>query len=330
MAVTIALGAAAKLPVQRIPVFEGLEKTPVDFYNDAVQCMERKDYITALDHLTMAADKEYIPALKLLAKAYDEGLGTGRNPDKAHNYYVRAFNADNSDLDSYLKMAMIKCMDFRYEHTADGEAMLQELMDMEYAPAFTAYGIFQNKYRSPEKAAPAFKRAAELGDIEGMCRLGQLYNTGKHVEKDQAKALELFRKCTDAGNTEAMWELGRMYEHGTGVSQDIPRALELYRKSASAGNLGGLCELARTYHSGIGVPKDYLKAAQLWYKAAKKGNAHSQYCLAHCFWHGQGVQVNYQAAFEWMEKAAMQDHESAKIDASRLRSILDIWLYGLP
>ena len=54
-----------------------------------------------------------------------------------------------------------------------------------------------------QKAFIWTKRAAEQGDAEGQCVLGDLFYDGIGVDEDKVKALEYFIKAARAGNEEA-------------------------------------------------------------------------------------------------------------------------------
>jgi hypothetical protein len=57
-----------------------------------------------------------------------------------------------------------------------------------------------------------------------MTALGQSYQNGWGVARDQAESAGWFRKGAEAGNVEAMGNLGVLYHNGWGVAQDQGQA----------------------------------------------------------------------------------------------------------
>ena len=82
-----------------------------------------------------------------------------------------------------------------------------------------------------------YRRAAEMGDPQGMVRLGgAFFNEQGGLTKDEAKAVEWFQKAAEAGNAIAMHNLGNCYEYGKGgLTKDKAKAMEWYWKAAEAG-----------------------------------------------------------------------------------------------
>jgi TPR repeat protein len=76
-------------------------------------------------------------------------------------------------------------------------------------------------YVSAEKC---FRKAAEQGDPEAQFCLGDMYNNGYGVAKDERKALALFRKSAEQRFAPSQINLGIMYSQGHGVDQDLIEA----------------------------------------------------------------------------------------------------------
>ncbi|CAH1075310.1 tetratricopeptide repeat protein [Candidatus Nitrotoga sp. 1052] len=76
-------------------------------------------------------------------------------------------------------------------------------------------------YVSAEKC---FRKAAEEGDPEAQFCLGDMYNNGYGVVKDERKAVALFRKSAEQRFAPSQINLGIMYSQGRGVEQDLIEA----------------------------------------------------------------------------------------------------------
>ena len=65
-----------------------------------------------------------------------------------------------------------------------------------------------------------YRKAAEQGDAEAQCNLGELYANGTGVPQDYAQAVAWYREAAEGGNAQAQYNLGQLYANGTGVPQD--------------------------------------------------------------------------------------------------------------
>lgn len=79
------------------------------------------------------------------------------------------------------------------------------------------------------KAAEYYERASRLGSSQGSVNLGYCYYYGRHQERDYAKAFKCFTLSYALdGNPEAAWKLGDMYDRGLFVERNQLAAFRLY------------------------------------------------------------------------------------------------------
>ena len=153
-----------------------------------------------------------------------------------------------------------------------------------------------------------FRRAAEMGDPQGMYKLGVCYDFGKGgLTMDEAKAVEWYQKAAEAGETGAMNRLGVCYEYGmAGLTRDEAKAVEWYQKAAEAGDAIAMNSLVDCYEYGKGGLTRYEAKAVEWYqKAAEAGNAGAMCNLGLCYEYGRGgLTKDTSKAMEWYQKAA--------------------------
>jgi len=153
-----------------------------------------------------------------------------------------------------------------------------------------------------------YRRAAEMGDPQGMYKLGVCYDFGKGgLTKDGAKAVEWYQKAAEAGDAAAMFSLGIYYKHGKGgLTKDEAKAVEWYQKAAEAGNTDAMCILGFCYEYGKGeLTKDDVQAVVWWRKAAEAGEVTAMHRLGACYEEGVGMLMKDEAkAVEWYRKAA--------------------------
>jgi hypothetical protein len=84
---------------------------------------------------------------------------------------------------------------------------------------------------------PEIQRAAEQGNAEAQCRLGDMYYEGRYdAPRDEKKAVYWYRMAAEQGDADAQFSLGGMYANGQGVPRDDAEAVKWYQKAAEQGN----------------------------------------------------------------------------------------------
>ena len=153
-----------------------------------------------------------------------------------------------------------------------------------------------------------YRRAAEMGDPQGMVRLGGAFlNEQGGLTKDEAKAVEWYQKAAEAGNVTAMNSLKYAYLYGQGgLTKDDAKGEEWYQKAAEARGATAMCYLASAYADGRwGLTKDEAKAVEWYQKAAEAGNAEAMCKLGYAYEFGEaGLTKDKSKAMEWYKKAA--------------------------
>jgi TPR repeat protein len=121
-------------------------------------------------------------------------------------------------------------------------------------------------------------KAAEQGYPKAQRQLGNAYNSGEGVAKDEAEAVRWYRKAAEQGDADAQTILGSMYEYGGGgLSKDDTEAASWFRKAAEQGDAGGQYCLGEMYENGRGgLPQDNDQAESWYRKAAAQGNPLAQ------------------------------------------------------
>ena len=193
-----------------------------------------------------------------------------------------------------------------------------------------------------------YRRAAELGDPEGMYNLGESYNDGRegltkdeeqaivwfqnaaeaghgkaikalgHIyeDKDEAMAVEWYRKGVELGHSCCMTNLGVAYSDGEyGLAKDEVKAVEWYRRSAEVDTSCGcgMVALGLSYENGKdGLSVDEVRAVELYRKAAALGNPRAMNNLGICYKYGKGgLTKDETKAVEWFQKAAEAGNATA-------------------
>lgn len=129
------------------------------------------------------------------------------------------------------------------------------------------YGIGITK--DIHKANHWYSRAASKGKQEASERL-----TAIQSELQQGSAQFSSQQLgAQAGDAAMQNTLGESYEKGFGIEKDDVRAVEWYKRAATQGDSNGAYNLARCNELGIGVTKSYQEARKWYHIAATKNHA---------------------------------------------------------
>ena len=79
--------------------------------------------------------------------------------------------------------------------------------------------------------------AAEQGDAEAQCNLGNCYLEGKDIEQSYEEAVKWYRKAAEQGHAYVQHSLALCYSSGYGVEQSEEEAIKWWQKSAEQGNV---------------------------------------------------------------------------------------------
>jgi TPR repeat protein len=205
---------------------------------------------------------------------------------------------------------------------------------------------------NPKHTRLKWKKKADMGDAVDQYNLGQCYEKGLGVIRDNKEAVKWYTKSAEQGHVKAALNLSRCYEDGQGVLRDKEQAMKwfvkvldstdikelrvilrsidpyciydsdksffLLRRMAELGNAKAQYDLGEAYafprRSGhVSDPIEMMK----WYEmAAEQGNADAQYRLGLCYLNEQDTM----AGLKWLTKSAEQGHEWAKKRLQELKS----------
>lgn len=93
-----------------------------------------------------------------------------------------------------------------------------------------------------------YKARAELGDVGAQFALGNIYENGIEVRKDNLEAATWYKMAAANGHSRAQYRLGMMYSEGRGVPQDKEEAVEYFELAAAQGNTDAKNILSQSSH----------------------------------------------------------------------------------
>lgn len=200
--------------------------------------------------------------------------------------------------------------------------LYRQLADAGYSHAITNLGnIYEQGHGVAKDEAEAFRlyrQAAEMGTATAMNLVGRMYALGEGVAKDRAEATRWFRKGAEAGNREALVNLGIQYANGSGVPKDQAEAFRLFRQAVEKGEPNAMNNLGWMYEYGLGTTKDEAEAVRLYRQAADKGVALGTLNLGRLYAEGRGVAKDEAEAVRLFRQAAQQGQAGAIYDLGRM------------
>ncbi len=163
-----------------------------------------------------------------------------------------------------------------------------------------AYGTGVAKNES--QALRAFRKAIELGAVDGHFHLGIFY--GHKLTPDLPAAYHHFAQGAEAGSLNAMRETGLCLLSGRGTAKDEKAGTAWVTKAAEQNDVVAKAILGDSFRFGLGVSPDRARAVSLYREAAERDYAAAMAALAVCLRDGFGGPVNLTEAVTWMRRAA--------------------------
>lgn len=176
------------------------------------------------------------------------------------------------------------------------------------AAALTLMGrIYENGLGVPKNelnAAKLYRRAAQLGDTEGVFSFAVMLAAGRGIQKNADGAAKLFEQAARTGHAEANYNLGLLFISGIGKPENPRRAVMHLRYAAEQGLAAAQYDLAALYRKGHGIKPDaYL--SNLWLRrAADAGMPTAQYEYAVALLQGRGLNADRPRVMEYLMAAA--------------------------
>jgi TPR repeat protein len=286
-------------------------------HNVAFQFEQQKKYDEAIKWYMRAAEQGSSISQMNLAQMYEKGMGVKQDFAEAKKWYRKSMESGSGE--ALYRLASLN------EKTGD------------YPEAIKLYrrGIKQDDYRAMIALGEMFElgrgvkkdeaQAAQLYEQGGdrsrwaQFKLGIMYSQGQGVAKNEAKALQWWQKSADGGNGKAQNNLGFMYDRGIVVQRDYKKALDWYLLAQVRGVPQAKGNLEDFFEDGRGAPAD-PSSAPAWYRiGAEAGVASAQYKLGIFYAKGQGVARNDFEALKWLSAAAEQAYPKA------VRELADVY-----
>ena len=202
---------------------------------------KEENFAKALELYHLAAENGADLAMLALGKLFQYGDIVQEDHESALYWYEKAKEAGNEDAEEYIKLNEID--------------------------EYLILGSYSMETKDYDTALKAYNAAADMGSIDAMVCLGDIYNEGFACRRNPELSFEFFQKAADAGNSEGMYGLAQAYGCGYGVNIDGEKALEWFEKAAEAGSYKAMMDLADSFiRAGtyIGEFYDMLKENEVF------------------------------------------------------------------
>lgn len=220
--------------------------------------LKKEDPGMARQYFSMADAANVIDGILYMGEVYDEGIGTGINPDLAMAQYKKVIEmAEREDV-------VVEKPDEYVVNEAHVRAGIL-LMKSQEEP------VPEEEDANKEEALVHFTVAANAGYAPAQYYLGVMYINGYGTKKDYDDGREWLLKAADQNYAPALNELGCLYFNGKGVESDLSQTLFYQKLAAAQDYTPAQVNLGYLYENGYGVEKNLYTARDYYRLAAEKG-----------------------------------------------------------
>ena len=139
----------------------------------------------------------------------------------------------------------------------------------------------KNSEKNSEKNLTDFEKkliVAENGSAQDQTFIAKCYHTGTHgAKKSYEDAFIWYTKAAEKGDAEAQCGLGDYYNYGIAVAQSDEEATKWYTRAAEKDHIGAQFRLGHIHE----VAQEYEEAVKWYTKAAEKDHIGAQFRLGH-------------------------------------------------
>lgn len=125
-----------------------------------------------------------------------------------------------------------------------------------------------NKPRDPAKSFELISKSAAQKYVPAMLSQSFMYGMGIATEKDGTKAYSIAQQAYELDPGEGAVAIGDCYQNGWGVAKNEKDALSWYNKSANTKTPIGFLKLGNAYRDGVGGKQDPIIAFALYQLAS--------------------------------------------------------------
>jgi len=224
-----------------------------------------------------------------LGSMYEKGEGVGMNLSEAWQSYQTA--AGGGYPDALFRVGRM------YEEGTGVPKDLKQAAEHYFLAATRGWGTFGK---------------------EALQHLLALYLAGPDFSVEKSNVEKQLKQFEHTPRPEVQFQLGEIYNQGKAVSKDDALAVQHYTEAARLGSPEAQFRIGQMWASGSPGQLD-LREAAVWYrKAAEQGLTEAQFKLGVCYATGQGLPIDRIEAWHWLELATLQKHDDARKERNKL------------
>ncbi|MDQ8184902.1 tetratricopeptide repeat protein [Pelagicoccus sp. SDUM812002] len=248
----------------------------------------------AIKLVTTEADNKNPDALYCLGRRKLFGLGMDSDFENAKTLILQAAELGNAQARYFYGVYVAK--DFAWLGATEEDKAIQAAADAGYPPAIHHLGQKAEQNARYKIAIEHYKKAASLGHIESLYKIGKFYRDANGVQRDYPTALSYFRQAAENEDAIGALNLGIAYEYGHGVEIDAPKAYQLYQEALDLGSYYAEFTLGNLLASGKLGERAWEEAIAHWEQAAEYRIRGAFIRLGDAYRDGSGVPQNISMA----------------------------------
>lgn len=172
---------------------------------------------------------------------------------------------------------------------------------------------------------------AEAGDIEASVMVGDCYNRGLCVGKNDAKAHFYYKKAADSGHPNAAFMVSLDFLSGIGIAKNNANAIKYMQFAADKGVANAQYVLGSLYMEGkVSLLFKERKAAHYLEMAAKQGHAKAQLALGDMNITNGGAQFSLEKGLFWIACAYLHGSNAKEESRNAMNRLNTLIQSGLP
>jgi TPR repeat protein len=171
------------------------------------------------------------------------------------------------------------------------------------------------------RAIHYYEKAANLGSLPAMAKLGELFANGAQGKPDYEQAVTWYRKAAEQGQPDAQFGLALRYALGQGVPLNLEEARRLFVAAADQGQPAAQYNLATMYEEGKGASPDQALALHYYQLSADRGMPQAQFRLGRLLASNKESRANQVSAYKWLMLSQNLSKESSPLLADLRKSM---------
>ena len=261
----------------------------------------RQWHSKAIEYYKIAAENGDADAQCDLAQYYKEGLCIEQSTVEAISLLEKA--AKSGHVRSYFNLGFILCSQKRFTEARKWCELAINEVELHVDNLNLIATLYGNIEGCETQSFEYYLKAAQKGSTHAQIKIGQHYEDGIVVKKDNEQALYWYKRAADAGDSEGLFWMSRHYL----FSDDYSSAEKWARRAIEQNNTHAKLILALC----IGLQGSYNSAFELMTEVAEADFDDAQYVLGTFYEDGEWGRKSINTAISWYKKAAEHGNSSA-------------------